>query len=246
MIWLRSSIFNVLFYSWTAIVSLACGPVMIFPNCGPWILRIGQFWARSSLGLLRICCRLDHRVTGLENLPDGPYLVASQHQSAWETLALCLVMRDPAYVLKKELTRIPFFGWVLIRYGMVPVDRKGGASALKTMVRECRNRLEDGRTLLIFPEGTRVIPGSKQPMHPGVAALYSGLEVPVVPAALNSGLFWPKRGFLKRPGTIQLEILPAIEPGKSRKEFMAALQTALDQASQRLLKETGLTPPKGG
>jgi 1-acyl-sn-glycerol-3-phosphate acyltransferase len=142
----------------------------------------------------------------------------------------------PAYVLKRELLYLPLFGLYLLRAGMIPVDRRGRASALKRMLAAAKRRREEGRDLLIFPEGTRVAPGQHQAYQPGVAALYGHLDLPVVPVALNSGLFWGRRSFNKKPGTITLEFLPAIAPGLARKVFMAELETRLEGASRRLAK----------
>ena len=136
------------------------------------------------------------------------------------------------------LTFVPFFGWLLRRAGMIPVDRAGRASALRDMIGQAKQRTVQGRPLLIFPEGTRTAPGERRPYHPGVAALYGQLGLPVVPVALNSGLFWGRRQFVKRPGTITLEFLPAIPPGLPRKAFMAELERRLEGASARLAKAT--------
>ena len=137
-------------------------------------------------------------------------------------------------MLKKELLSIPLFGWFLKRAGMIAVDRKGGASALRSMARQATETLESGRSILIFPEGTRVAPGQTRPYQPGVAALYTQQKVPVVPVALNSGLFWGRRAFFKKPGTIVVQILPPIPPGLDRKAFMRDLESRIEPASAAL------------
>jgi len=164
-------------------------------------------------------------------------LIAAKHQSAWDTIIFSILLWDHCFVLKQELTRIPLFGWYLTRAGLIPVDRSGGAAALKKMVADARRAAEAGRPIVIFPEGTRVAPDAHRPYHPGVAALYSQLEVPVVPCALNSGLFWGRRSFAKRPGTITLEFLPAIPPGRPRKTFLAELEQAIEGRSRALAAE---------
>jgi 1-acyl-sn-glycerol-3-phosphate acyltransferase len=139
-------------------------------------------------------------------------------------------------VLKRELLHIPMFGWYMRKVGMIAVDRSRGASALKQMVREAQATFAAGRSIAIFPEGTRTAPGEHKPYQPGVAALYTQLGVPVVPIALNSGLFWGRKAFLKKPGTITLQILPAIPPGLDRKTFMKRLESSIEDASKALAK----------
>ena len=169
--------------------------------------------------------------------PPTPAVFAFKHQSAWETLVLHLLLRDPAITLKRELTQIPLFGWYLTHAGMIRIDRAGGARALRTLIDDSRAALTRGAEIVIFPEGTRAPVGGRNPYHPGVAALYLHLECPVVPVALNSGVFWPRRSFIKRPGRIALEFLPPIGPGLDRKRFMAELEERLEGATERLIAE---------
>ena len=234
MIWLRSVLFNIAFYGWTTIVCTLVMPFVILLAKPLGVFIVGRFWAGIAMALARGICGIEHRVVGLENLPDGPCIVAVKHQSAWDTLVFSQLLYNPSYVLKKELTRIPFFGWALLRVGMVPVDRSGGARALKDMLAAARSRVAEGRQILIYPEGTRTAPGERRPYHPGVAALYRDLGVPVVPVALNSGLYWGRRAFTKTPGRITVEFLPAIAPGLPRKAFMSCLQERIESATERL------------
>lgn len=198
------------------------------------ILAAARCWIAGILWLLKICVRLDSQETGVENLPQQPVLFAAKHQSAWETLYFSSRLRNPAFVLKKELMLIPIFGWFLARSGMIAIDRKGKAAALKKMIADVKATLANGRSVVIFPEGTRVIPGDSKTYQPGVAALYAQLNVPVVPIALNSGLFWGRKAILKKPGTIQVEYLPAILPGLDRKTFMRELEARIEGASKKL------------
>ncbi|MEX0758775.1 MAG: lysophospholipid acyltransferase family protein, partial [Tistlia sp.] len=169
---------------------------------------------------------------------EGGLLIASKHQSAWDTLVFPLLVRDPAYVLKRELLLVPFFGWIMWRLRMIAVDRKGGAAALRRMLAAARRIVgRERRPLVIYPEGTRTAPGDSRPYHPGVAALYGELGVPVVPVALNSGLYWPRQSFLRRPGRIVLEFLEPIPPGLPRRQFLAELEARIEPASRRLLAE---------
>lgn len=235
MAYIRSLLFNISFYSLTTVLCFAYLPLLLLPRRG--FAPFARAWVRGSLWLLRVFTGIRHQVRGAEHLPDEPVIFASKHQSAWETLALAVIMDDPAFVLKKELTWIPIFGWYLAKMKNVSVDRSAGAKALKDMVEQTNERLQQGRPVAIFPQGTRTAPGDKKPYLPGVAALYAKANVPVVPVALNSGLFWPRRKFLKNPGVITLEYLEPIPPGLNRKAFLAELESRIEQATDRLVQE---------
>lgn len=233
----RSALFQVAYHLWLVGIGIALLPAFLLP----WrtLYAGGRLWVHGILFLLKHLCGLTWEVRGREHLPaDGAILIASKHQSAWDTLIFPLLVRDPAYVLKRELLLLPFFGWIMWRLRMVAVDRKGGASALRRMLAAAR-RIVAGqrRPLVIYPEGTRTAPGEHRPYHPGVAALYGELAVPVVPVALNSGLYWPRQSFLRRPGRIVLEFLEPIPPGLPRRQFLAELEARIEPASRRLLEE---------
>lgn len=232
MIALRSLVYNFLFFFICAVLAIGLLPLLVFPRrVLQWALKS---WAGLLLWLLKVVVGLDSKITGLENIPSGPVIIASKHQSAWDTGIFHQLLPDPVFVLKQELVMIPFFGWLIARAGCVPINRKGGAKALKGMVADVGRALQMGRQVIIFPEGTRTHPDASNTYNPGVAAIYRGAGVPVVPVALNSGLFWQRRSFLKRPGTITLEFLPAIEPGLDRKEFMKRLEGDIETACRRL------------
>lgn len=232
MIVVRALLFNcVVFVTGTLFLSLAL-PALAMPR---WVtIRVGVAWFTFVLWALRVICGVSHEVRGQENLPSAPCVIAAKHQSAWDTFAFLTFLDDASYVIKKELIRIPVYGWLMTKAAMVPVDRTAGARALRSMVRTARARLADGRNVVIFPEGTRTAPGERRRYQPGVAALYAQLAVPVVPVALNSGLFWPRHAFIKRPGHIVVEILPPIPPGLPRGDFMHRLESAIEEASARL------------
>jgi 1-acyl-sn-glycerol-3-phosphate acyltransferase len=232
---LRSLLYNAVFFVWTVAMFMVCLPLLAAPR--RIIERAGDVWIGGLLGALRLICGLDYETRGLDNLPEGPAIVASKHQSTFDTIVFNRFLPEAAYVLKKELMAIPCFGWYLRRTGMIPVDRSGGTRALKEMIAEARRAAGEGRSILIFPEGTRTAPGDSRAYHPGVAALYRSLDLPVVPVALNSGLYWPRRSFVKRPGHIVVEFLPPIHPGLDRKAFMERLRTDIEQASRRLNAE---------
>lgn len=230
---LRALLFNITYLTWTTVMHLVCLPLLLGPR--PWVLAAGRLWIRGNFWLLRVLVGLRYRVLGAEHYPTGPAIVAVKHQSAWETLYLSLALHHPAFILKRELIWIPVFGWYLRKVGMIAVDRSGKAAALKQMVRQAQEAFAAGRSLVIFPEGTRVAPGQRKPYQPGIAALYTQLKVPVVPVALNSGLFWGRKAFLKRAGTITVEYLPAIPPGLDRKTFMRELESRIEDATNRLV-----------
>jgi 1-acyl-sn-glycerol-3-phosphate acyltransferase len=241
---LRSILFNVLNGIWGAGMHIACLPLLFASRRA--VQAAGGVWIDGTLFLLKHVVGIDHRVVGAENLPGTPAIYAVKHQSAWETLFLSRYLDYPAFVLKKELLSIPLFGWFMRKTGMIAVDRKAGASALRGMARQAAETLESGRSILIFPEGTRVAPGQTRPYQPGVAALYTQLKVPVVPVALNSGLYWGRRAFFKQPGTIVVEILPPIPPGLDRKALMRELENRIETAATALARVSDAGSHHGG
>ncbi len=233
MIFLRSLIFNILLIFSIVFIGLLSLPMLLGPRAG--IAFIRDVWIKLIIGILEVVVGLRHEVNGLENLPKQNIIIAAKHQSAWETLALHLIFKDPAIILKKELLRLPILGWFISKVGMVPINRSGGGGALKSMIEVAKRWSDSGRPIIIFPQGTRVGVDEKLRYHPGVFAIYKALDLPVVPVALNSGVFWPKQSFTKRAGTIRLEIIEAIAPGLERKEFMDLLELKIEQTSKNLL-----------
>jgi 1-acyl-sn-glycerol-3-phosphate acyltransferase len=232
----RSLIFDVTFYLWTILIAVVSLPaLLVSPRATVWV---SQFWAVVSLLLLRLIVGLSHEVRGADNLPKGAAIVALKHQSAWDTIALWVLLENPVIVLKQSLTMIPVFGWYLRRGAAIVIDRDAGAKALRPMVAAARSAAAVGRPIAIFPEGTRTPVGARQLYQPGVAALYMQLGLPLVPVALNSGLFWGRRSFLKRPGRILVNILPAIEPGLNRRHVMAELEGRIERATADLVAES--------
>lgn len=229
----RSLLFNIFFPLWTFFVSIICSPLLFFPAFLP---MVGYIWAAGTVAGLWLFCGIRMDIRGRENLPSqGAYVLAAKHQSAWDTFIFHLLCPKPVYVLKKELTRIPFFGLYLVHMGMICIDRSGGMSSLKELIKQSNLSLKQGRPVIIFPEGTRTAAGSKGEYQPGIAAIYSQSQAPIIPVALNSGLCWGKDAFAKKPGTIVLEFLPPILPGLKRDEFMQHLETVIEEASERLI-----------
>lgn len=233
MIFLRSLLFNICFTAWSFSSAFLLAPFFIISSdCSQ---RVGPIWGNVSLWLAKVICGITYEVRGREHISATPVIYASKHQSAWDTIIFLILLNAPAFVLKRELLRIPFWGWYLWRMKMIAIDRGAGSSSIKHMMKQAKEVLANGRSIIIFPEGTRTRPGADAHYHPGIIALYSMLNVPVVPVALNSGLFWGKNAFMKRPGTITIEFLPAIAPGMNKSEFLPKLQNTIETASNTLL-----------
>lgn len=239
MVVLRSLLFNLLFYVNLIAWMLVFTPMFLGSRKG--FMRVAKAWARSSLWLLRVVAGTRVELRG--QIPPGGLLVASKHQSFLETFALIALFEDAAFILKRELMWIPFFGWYLAKAGMVPIDRSAGSSALVEMNRRARKEAAAGRQILIFPEGTRRAPGAPPAYKYGVAHLYENLGVPCLPVGLNSGLFWPRRRFIRRPGTIVIEFLEPIPPGLDRNEAFRLIQERIEASSNRLLAEAARAAP---
>jgi 1-acyl-sn-glycerol-3-phosphate acyltransferase len=234
MIWLRSLLFTVIFYVWSAIVGISGLPLLwLAPRS--WIVRWMRFWAASSSGLVGAICGVRVEIRGREHLPVGPALVAAKHQCMLDTIAPFAIFDDAAYVMKQELMRIPVYGWYTRRSRMIVIDREANAKALRQMLADTRQCIAQARQVVIFPEGHRMAPGAAGDYKPGVAALYRDLGLPCIPMATNSGVHWPAHGFLRRPGVIVYEFLAPIPAGLPRAEFMRVLEARLETASTALL-----------
>jgi 1-acyl-sn-glycerol-3-phosphate acyltransferase len=239
----RSLLFNVLFYVTTTLFVVIGSPLLFAPRS--WAMAALAVHGRFEIWLLEVIAGTRLEVRGQDKLPKGACLVASKHQSAWETFALIPLFRDPAMLMKRELFWIPFHGWFSKKFEMIPVDRDKGPTALRRMLREAKKRVADGREIIIFPEGTRRPPGAPPDYKTGVILLYEALGVPCVPVALNSGLFWPRRSILRKPGTIVVEFLDPIPPGLPKAEFLTRLTGAIETASAHLLAEAKAKEPAG-
>lgn len=229
---LRGVLFATAFYGLTLILAVAYIPLMLLPD--RWFRPFGVFWLRAMLWTARWIGGITWSIDGIEHLPDRPFLVISKHQSAWETLALTEFFDMPAFVLKQELMKIPLFGVYLRKTGHVAVDRAGGMAALKQMTVDAKAYADEGRVIVIFPEGTRTAPGQSRKYHAGAAALYSELGLPCVPAALNSGLAWPKKLSACKPGHINLQFLQPFPPGLDRRSFLKQASERIEEATRKL------------
>jgi 1-acyl-sn-glycerol-3-phosphate acyltransferase len=234
MLFIRSLIFNVVFVLNNVVWFVACLPALLLPR-KTFFRVILHPWCWTNLKLHSWICGVRMEFRGLENLPSGGYMVASKHQSAWETMALAASVPEPRYILKRELLWVPFFGFYLMRTGQVAINRGKRADAIAAMNKAAGLAVKEGGQLLIFPEGTRRPVGAEPVYKMGVAHMYEVLGVPVIPVAINAGVFWPRRTFLKYPGTIVMEFLPPILPGLRKEEFLPLLQETIETATNRLV-----------
>ncbi|MEO0543515.1 MAG: lysophospholipid acyltransferase family protein [Pseudomonadota bacterium] len=191
---------------------------------------------------MRVIVGTRFKVSGVENIPAGGAIIAPKHQSAWDTFVLLPYVNDPVYILKRELMWVPLFGWYVARMRMIPIDRGAREKAIAKVNDGAREEMAKGRQLIIYPEGTRRVPGAEPKYKSGIAYVYVETGMPVVPVAHNAGLFWPKTSFMRYPGTFELKFLPPIEPGLDRGAFMEALEIKLETASDELLLEAVRAP----
>jgi 1-acyl-sn-glycerol-3-phosphate acyltransferase len=240
----RSVLFNVLFYLNLLVLLCAALLAMALPRRA--MIGVAKLWGHTSNWMLRVVCGTKVELRGLERIPQGPLIVASKHQSTWETFTLVTLLDDPTFIVKRELMWLPIFGWGMWWAGMVPVDRGAGSQALTAMTALAREKIRSGRQLIIFPEGTRRPAGAEPKYKFGVAHLYAEVGVPCLPVALNSGLFWPRRSFLRLPGTIVVEFLEPIPPGLDKPAFIARLQNDIETATARLVAEGESELRRGG
>lgn len=247
MVYLRSILFNLVYYVISTAIVILSLPVFAFGNekAGAWVIR---GWARTGIFLLRVLAGTKLEFRGLEHMPRAGAIVAAKHQSMFETFALFPRLPNPTYVMKRELARIPLWGWYATRAGMITVEREQGTAALRKLAGDVSTAVAAGRQVIIFPEGTRRPPGAEPDYKGGIAHLYRMTGAPVVPAALNSGFFWPRRRMLRYPGTIVIEFLPPIPPGLTSRAFLERLESEVETASNRLAAEAAAarsSPPRG-
>lgn len=238
MLILRSLLFKCYFYLWTGFSCIAMIPfLLVRPAISA---KAGHFWATGIIIGLRVICGITYEERGKSNLPrTGGYILACKHQSAWDTIIFLKLLKAPCYILKKELLKLPLFGRYLRSMAMIAIDRSAGASALKDMLNQTIQRAHAGRPVIIFPEGTRTLPGKSVRYQPGIAMLYThpAIEVPIIPVALNSGVFWNKKQFCYPKGTIVIEYLPPLPSGLDRKVFLAQLEKDVETHSNALMSE---------
>lgn len=221
---LRSFLFALFFYSGSVLIVASAYPAALFGS-GP-LRRVTWIWAVYHRWCARYLLGIRSRIEG--PLPKGAVIVAGKHQSMFETIEVVAMLDQPAVVAKRQLADIPGWGWVARTYGIIPVDRDGGAPALRRMLKAARAAVAEGRPIVIFPEGTRVALGDHPPLQSGFAGLYRSLGIPVVPMALDSGQIWPRDNFVKRPGIITMRFFDPIPPGLKRDEIEAEVHRAIN------------------
>jgi 1-acyl-sn-glycerol-3-phosphate acyltransferase len=230
---IRSLLFNSFYVFWTVSVGIIFMPAIFLPQ-HIILLIVGKIWAKGLYIMLKIFCNLRGEILGKHNIPKIPTIFASKHQSALETFMFHILLDKPIFVLKKELLDIPIFGFYLKQMGMIAIDRNGGIKSLKLLLEQVKIKLSQGYNIVIFPEGTRTSPEQLVEYNPGVAAIYNLNAAPLIPVALNTGKFWPKKSFYKYPGIFKIEFLPMIERNLNRKDFMKKLQEQINDFSQKL------------
>jgi 1-acyl-sn-glycerol-3-phosphate acyltransferase len=234
LLFLRSLLFNVLFYAVLVFwIVVALPTFFMSPRA---TLRVAGWWADTTIMLMRTICNIKVEFRGVEKIPKGPLVVASKHQSFWETFALLMFFDRPIFILKRQLMHIPAFGQLLMKTGMIAIDRTAGVRALLDMTRRAREAVRSGCQLVIFPEGTRRAPGAPADYKTGFAQIYSACGVQCLPIALNSGLFWPRRTFMRYPGTLVVEFLDPLPPGLPKDEYIRRVRDAIEQATARLVE----------
>ena len=235
MYWIRSILFNVIFIGWTILLLATLWIILPFPRL--IFRRAIAFWPKLIFPLMRGILGLDFEQRGLNNLPSGPVIFAVKHQSTWDTMFFLWLDKNNSYIMKEELNKIPFWKSYMTKAGHIVVDRKGGLATMRQMIKDTKNVLQEGRSVVIFPEGTRTQPGKSEVYHPGVAALYGQTKVPIIPVALNSGIYWGRREFRKSAGKIIIEFLKPMEKGLKKTEFVSELKSIVEAATRKLEDE---------
>ena len=230
-----SGIFNFIFIGWTAVLLFTLW--MLLPLSRRVFRRGISLWPKLLFPVLEHLVGITFELRGQENVPDGPVIYAVKHQSTWETMFFLWQNPETAYIMKKELNKIPFWKWYMAKSQHVVIDRSGAASTMRQMVSDSEHILAEGRSIVIFPEGTRSEPGKTNTYHPGIAALYRRIGATVIPVALNTGLFWGRRQFLKQPGKMTIQFLPAMPIDLDRKQFMSQLESAIEDTTRDLEQE---------
>lgn len=243
MVYLRSALFQVTFYL-AFIVQMIIFTPFYFLLPRKIAYHIAKFWCRGNLFMADKIAGISYEIQGLENLPKGGCIISAKHQSFWDTFAIVPTFDDPVFILKRELIWIPLFGWYLAKQRMIAIDRSAKARAIPKMIEQANEAMAESRQLIIYPEGTRKVPGDKPDYKYGIAKLYTDLNVPVVPVIQHAGLFWPRKSFLRRAGHIVIRILPPIQPGMNAREFFLHLADYTERESDRLLVETVAANPQ--
>ena len=229
----RTTIFYILLSIWTIFIGILCIPYLFFPSK---FLRFPTLvWIKVIFIMLKLVCNISHEIRGRENIPDEPLVVVSKHQSAFETFALFYYLKKSFFIHKKQLFLIPIFGQYLMKSNMVAIDRKGGAKTMRTILKEVKKRIDDGSSIIIFPEGTRKKPGEDPDYKSGFVGIYNEVNRKILPVALNSGFFWPKNSWIMKKGKIIIDIQPPIETGYKKNKIVEMVKNSIENASNNLI-----------
>ena len=237
--YIRSILYNILFFGLTAIACFLCLPALLLPR--KQAMAVPHAFVAVNAFLERTVLNLRYEIRGAEHLPqDGSYILAAKHQSAYETMKLHILFKDPAIILKKELLSIPLWGWYLAKSDVIAIDRSSPEAAVKSIQDGARHMKEMGRPIVIFPQGTRVkvdATTKEKPYRVGVARVQEATDLPIIPMAMNAGVFWPRNAFWKSSGTVVFEFLPPVNPGMDRSDLLSHLEEVIETTSNRLMDE---------
>ena len=229
---IRSILFYILLSLWTIFMGMVCIPFLVLPS--NFLIKPTKFWIWGIFILLKYICKVTHEIQGKENIPSKAVLVASKHQSAFETFALFYYLPKTTFIHKKQLYFIPIFGQYLKKINMISIDRAGGASAMRKMLKETREKVEKGFFVIIFPEGTRKRPGEKPDYKSGFVGIYNKMNTQILPVALNSGKYWPKYSFIKKPGHITIKFLDLIPSNLERTEILKSVEHKIEKETSKI------------
>tara|TARA_X000000368_G_C22844142_1_gene629057 strand:+ start:80 stop:778 length:699 start_codon:yes stop_codon:yes gene_type:complete len=229
----RSILFYLLLGIWTIIMGILFCPCLLLPS--KFLFKPVRAWILGIFILLKYICKITHEIQGIDNIPNHSVLIASKHQSAFETFALFYYLSKAIFIHKKQLFLIPIFGQYLKKINMISINRKGGASAMRLMLKQAKNKLAEGFSIIIFPEGTRKKPGEKSDYRSGFVGLYKEMKTEILPVAVNSGKYWPKDTFIKNPGNIIIKILPLINSNIERKEILKLVESKIENATNKII-----------
>lgn len=232
---IRSVLFNIVLISWTILLGIIFMPLLITPGTKILVL-VAKFWARGICFFLKKICKIKIKIMGMENIPLDNCIVASKHQSALDIILLIASLKNPVFIMKASLLYLPIIGNYGKKMGMIAINRQGGASSLKKMIKSVAVALKNDKSVIIFPEGTRTAPGTKVKYHSGILAIYQACKTSVLPVALNTGICWKRNSFIKTPGIVTIKFLPVIPNDLAKELFMPRLQEEIERESNLLLK----------
>jgi len=229
----RSIIFYLLLYMWTLTLGVLALPYLLLPSS--YVRSLANLWISGILELLKLTCGITYEIKNIENIPDRAVIVASKHQSAFETLLLFRLVKNSIFIHKRELFLIPIFGLYLKKSNMISINRNEGAKAIRKMLNEVKQNILNGYSIIIFPEGTRKKPGDPPDYKTGIAGIYKESEAEVLPVAVNSGNYWPKHTFIKKPGNIIIKFLKPIPSKLEKSEFLKKIESVIEDETNKII-----------